>query len=64
MKESRRKDPTSHPDPESCVGRRKAAGEALTGAHAGPAIELRNQEVRSADAVNRGGRQHYLRRER
>src|SRR5512135_1762324 len=35
MKESHRKDPASHPDPESCVGGRKDAGEALTGAHAG-----------------------------
>ena len=35
MKESHRKDPASHPDPESCVGGREAAGEALTGAHAG-----------------------------
>jgi RNA-directed DNA polymerase len=35
MKESCGKDPASHPDPESCVGGRKSAGEALTGAHAG-----------------------------
>ncbi|SRR5581483_2390620 len=35
MKESHRKDLASHPDPESCVGDRKGAGEALTGAHAG-----------------------------
>ena len=35
MKESCGKDPASHPDPESCVGGRKGAGEALTGAHAG-----------------------------
>src|SRR6266851_10515050 len=35
MKESYRKGVASHPDPESCVGSRKAAGEALTGAHAG-----------------------------
>ena len=35
MKESHRKDLASHPDPESCVGGREAAGEALTGAHAG-----------------------------
>ena len=35
MKESYGKDPASHPDPESCVGGREAAGEALTGAHAG-----------------------------
>ena len=35
MQESHRKDPASRPDPESCVGGREAAGEALTGAHAG-----------------------------
>src|SRR5262249_19822972 len=35
MKESYGKDLASHPDPESCVGGRKGAGEALTGAHAG-----------------------------
>src|SRR5262249_32296153 len=35
MKESSGKDPASHPDPESCVGSCKDAGEALTGAHAG-----------------------------
>src|SRR5512132_3627213 len=35
MKESYGKAPASHPDPESCVGGREGAGEALTGAHAG-----------------------------
>jgi hypothetical protein len=35
MQESHRKDRADHPDPESCVGGRKAFGEALTGAHAG-----------------------------
>ena len=35
MQESHRKDLASHPDPESCVGGRETAGEALTGAHAG-----------------------------
>jgi len=35
MKESYRKGPASHPGPESCAGRREAAGEALTGVHAG-----------------------------
>ena len=35
MKESRRKDLASRPDPESCAGSRKADDEALTGAHAG-----------------------------
>ena len=35
MKESYRKGVASHPGPESCVASRKAAIEALTGAHAG-----------------------------
>jgi RNA-directed DNA polymerase len=35
MRESHRKGLASHPAPESCVGVRKGAGEALTGAHAG-----------------------------
>ena len=35
MKESYRKGVASYPDPESCVASRKAAIEALTGAHAG-----------------------------
>ena len=35
MKESHRKDPASHPGPESCGGGREADAEALTGAHAG-----------------------------
>ena len=43
MQESHGKGPASHPDPESCVDGRKAGGEALTGAHTGQAIELRNQ---------------------
>ena len=47
MKESYGKDPASHPDPESCVGGRKAAGEALTGAHAGQpsSCEIRSSGV-------------------
>jgi hypothetical protein len=35
MRESHRKGIANHPDPESCVGSREAAGEALTRAHAG-----------------------------
>jgi hypothetical protein len=35
MKEPYRKGVAHHPDPESCAGGRKAAGEALTGAHVG-----------------------------
>ena len=47
MKESYGKDPASHPDPESCVGGRKGAGEALTGAHAGQPLscEIRRSGV-------------------
>jgi RNA-directed DNA polymerase len=47
MKESHGKDPASHPDPESCVGGRKDAGEALTGAHAGQpsSCEIRSSGV-------------------
>jgi hypothetical protein len=35
MKESHGKGLAHHPDPESCMARREAAIEALTGAHAG-----------------------------
>src|SRR4029077_8920530 len=42
MQESHRKDPASHPDPESCVGDREAAGEAFDRGTRRPAIELRN----------------------
>jgi RNA-directed DNA polymerase len=47
MKESHGKDPASHPDPESCVGGRKDAGEALTGAHVGQpsSCEIRSSGV-------------------
>ena len=62
MKESHRKDPASHPDPESCVDDRKVAGEALTGAHAGQPSSCEITVLRGADAVNRGGRPHRRRR--
>ena len=45
MQESRGKDLASHSDPESCVGGRKAAGEALTGAHTGQVLSC---EIRSS----------------
>src|SRR5262252_278552 len=47
MKESYGKDPASHPDPESCVGAREDAGEALTGVHAGQpsSCEIRSSGV-------------------
>src|SRR6516225_7347348 len=47
MQESHGKGPASHPDPESCVGGRKAGSEALTGAHAGQpsSCEIRSSGV-------------------
>jgi RNA-directed DNA polymerase len=47
MQESHRKDLARHPDPESCVGDREVAGEALTGAHAGQpsSCEIRRSGV-------------------
>lgn len=47
MEESYGKGPASHPDPESCMGGRKAVGEALTGAHAGQpsSCEIRSSGV-------------------
>jgi hypothetical protein len=50
----------THADPESCAGPRKGAGEALTGAHAGRAIEPRKPLLLGADAVTACGRQHDL----
>ena len=54
----------THDGPESCVGVRKAAGEALTGVRAGRAIEPRNQGNRGADAVSMSGRPHRQQRYR
>jgi hypothetical protein len=51
MKESDIEGIANHDGPESCVGVRKGAGEALTGVRAGQAIESRNHPVRGADAV-------------
>src|SRR5215510_10177675 len=64
MKELYGKGLATHADPESCVGSRKGAGEALTGAHAGEAIELRKHQVLGADAVAACGRQHGPAQER
>jgi len=54
----------NHDDPESCAGSRKGIGEALTGAHAGWAIEPRKQTVLGADVVLRSGRPHDPERKR
>ena len=45
MQEPYREGVAHHPGPESCAGSRKGAGEALTGVHAGRAIELRNHPL-------------------
>jgi hypothetical protein len=42
-----------HGGPESCVGVREGGGEALTGVHAGWAIEPRNHWYRGADVVTK-----------
>ena len=54
----------THGGPESCGGAREGAGEALTGARVGRAIEPRNNGFRGADAVEMVGRQHRWRRYR
>ena len=41
-----------HGGPESCVGAREGAGEALTGARIGRAIEPRNHQFGGADTVS------------
>ena len=43
----------NHIGPESCVGTREGAHEALTGGRAGRVIEPRNGDIRGADAVGR-----------
>jgi len=42
----------THDGPESCVGVREGAGEALTGVRAGRAIEPRNHGDQGADVVS------------
>jgi hypothetical protein len=64
MRESDTEGVAIHGGPESCVGVREGAGEALTGVRAGWAIEPRNQGFRGADVVKRGGRQHRRQRYR
>ena len=51
MKESYGEGLASHTGPESCVGRRKAAGEALTGVHADQPLSSEINAVRDADDV-------------
>jgi RNA-directed DNA polymerase len=59
----------NHAGPESCVGVREAAGEALTGVRAGWVLSREINAppqgglLRGADAVETGGRQDRLSRE-
>jgi hypothetical protein len=62
MKEPYIEGPAIHDDPESCVDVREDAGEALTGARAGWAIEPEMAGNRGADALAISGRQHHRRR--
>ena len=65
MKESYGKDPASHPDPESCVGGREDAGEALTGAHVGQpsSCEIRSSGVPTPLSEAEGNTVHDVRGE-
>ncbi len=51
MQESHRKGLTHHPDPESCVGRRKADRRSVDRGTCRPGIELRNPPIQSAHGV-------------
>ena len=58
MRESDVEGVATHDDPEPCIGAREGVGEAWDRGTCGPGIEPRNASCRSADAVNRSGRQH------
>jgi len=49
---------TSHIGPESCVAVREGVCEALTGVHAGQAIERRNFNLQESPCVLDRRRQH------
>jgi hypothetical protein len=63
MKESYVEGLATHNGPESCVATREGGDEALTGERAGRVFS-RVTQLRDADAVRRGGRQHPGRRYR
>lgn len=65
MKESHRKGLANYPDPESCMARRKATIEALTGAQAGRVLSCEiSVLLQSADGVRCAGRPHHAPRYR
>jgi RNA-directed DNA polymerase len=64
MKEPHIEGLATHDDPESCVGAREGAGEALTGARAGRVLSRVITFIRSADAVQTCGRRYGQDRQR
>ena len=65
MRERYVEDLANHDGPESCVGGRKAVGEALTGGRAGRVLSREKHESnRGADALEESGRPHPERRQR
>jgi RNA-directed DNA polymerase len=54
----------NHNGPESCGGGGNRAGEALTGEHAGQVLSREMEQLRGADAVEKGGRLHPAHRQR
>src|SRR5712691_821394 len=63
MKKSCESGLATHIGPESCGAAREGGAEALTGERAGRVFSRVNQ-LRDADAVRRGGRQHRVHRYR
>src|SRR5882724_3787776 len=63
MKEPHIQGLASHDNPESCLGTRKSAGEALTGAHAGRVLSRENRSNQGADTVRLSGRPHTYARQ-
>ena len=51
MRVRRKEGVTDHLHPESCAGRREAAGEALTGARTGGLLSIERRQVWSAETV-------------
>jgi len=58
MKESDIEGLATHDGPESCAGAREGAGEALTGGVQAGLLSREITQLRGADAVDIGGRQH------
>ena len=62
MKESYGEGLAIHTGPESCGAARKSGDEASTGECAGRVFSRERHNLRDADAVGAGGRQHRIRR--